>query len=293
MARTPLFLLFSAIGVLACDTGKVENKFLPPAITVSAGIPSFKVVSDEVSVDKERVVLRLALSAAAERDAIDALLKDVYRQAMTRIGMEPSSVEIYLYASEDRARAAADAWSASCVKHQSDKGPTFENKVPLTFPKAVVAAVRGDTFVGKLQPKVEVDEAGHKVTLTIPYVEPGKDEWADHLSYNNAVVTFTDYAQRLYQSVPDMNGLQFVGVWKDEPVVRIQIASKEEYSALDLYGLGERIGGKQGRAFAEAQLTKKSDAAITKEKLAAERKEYQAALGKLPKGSVSIASSLK
>src|SRR5262249_4722805 len=157
-------------------------------------------------------------------------------------------------------------------------------KVPLTFPKAVAAAMGNDIFVGKLQPKVEIDEAKHHVTLTIPYVEPGKDEWADHLSYNLAVTTFCDYAQRLYQNIADMDGMTYVGVGKDQPVLRINLASKSDYNTLDLYTLGERIGGKQGKAFAEAQLTKKSDATIAKEKAQAEKKEYQQALGKLPKG---------
>src|SRR5207245_1760223 len=112
-------------------------------------------------------------------------------------------------------------WAASCIKRQSDKGPTFENRVPLTFPKAVTAALGSGTFVGKIQPKVEVDEASHRVTLTLPFVEPGKDEWAERLTYNLAIVTFTDYAQRLYQSVPEMDGLTFIGVWKDQPAVRI------------------------------------------------------------------------
>jgi hypothetical protein len=281
-------------GLGCTGSDKVETAYAPPPFKVPEGLPSFKVVKDEVSPDKERVLANLALTGPAEREQLDALLKDLYRQAMTRIGSEPSTVEIYIYANEDRARAAApDTWAAECVKHQSDKGPKFENKVPLSFPKAVAAAINGDTFVGKLRPKVEVDEAKHHVTLTMPYVEQGKDQWVSELSYNTALVTFVDYTQRLYQNVTEMDGLTFIGVWKDEPVVRINLASKENYNTLDLYALGERIGGKQGKAFAEAQLTKKSDAQIDKEKKAAERKEYQSALNKLPKGSVSIASSLK
>jgi hypothetical protein len=277
----------------ACDSGKAtENKFAVPAVTVSPGMPQFKVVKDDVSTDKEKVNLQVALLAPAERENIDALLKDLYRQCMTRIGYEPSTVEIYIYGSEDRAKAAPDAWAASLVKRQSDKGPNIENKVPLTFPKAVNAALKGDTFVGKLAPKVEIDEGKHHVTLTIPYVEPGKDEWADHLSYNLAVTTFLDYTQRLYQNVADMDGFTYIGVWKDQPVLRVNLSSKEDYNTLDLYALGERIGGKQGKAFAEAQLTKKSDATIAKEKAQAEKKEYQQAFAKLPKGSVTVAPAL-
>ncbi|HJZ89053.1 MAG TPA: hypothetical protein VKN99_27970 [Polyangia bacterium] len=297
MQRVLVLVAVAAAGVLAalaaCDTGKAENKFAPPPLAVSPGMPAFKTVEDTVSTDKERVKVRLALSQPAEREQIDALMKDAYRQVMTRIGLEPSVVEIYVYANEERAKSAPDAWSGSCVKHQSDKGPTFENKVPLTFPKAVTAALGKDTFVGKLQPKVEIDEAKHHVTLTIPYVEPGKDAWADPFSYNTAMAVFVDYTRRLYENVPDMDGLTFIGVWKEQPVVRINLAVKDDYNTLDLYALGERIGGKQGKAFAEAQLTKKTDAQITKEKRQAERKEYEAALKKLPKGAVQIASSLK
>jgi hypothetical protein len=287
--------LATALSALGCDnTPQPAARFMPPAVTVSAGMPAFKSVKDEVSPDKAKVELRIALSQAPDRDATDALLKDLYRQVMLRMGtgLEPSSVEIYVYANEDRIKSAPDAWLASCVKHQSDKGPAFENKVPQSFPKAVTAALKGDTFTGKLHPMVEIDEAKHHVAITIPYVEPGKDEWAEKLSYNDALVAFVDYAQRLYQNVPDLDGLTYIGQWKDAEVVRINLASKGDYNTLDLYALGERIGGKQGRAFAEAQLTKKSDAQITKEKLAAEKKEYQTALAKLPKGAVTIAKVL-
>src|SRR5262249_7978440 len=148
------------LAFLACDSGKaVETKYTPPALTPSANMPPFKTVKDDVSPDKEKVIVAVALTQPTEREQIDALIKDLYRQVMTRIGVEPSSVEIYIYANEDRAKAAApDTFSASCIKHQSDKGPAFENKVPLTFPKAVNQALQGDTFVGKLQPKVEIDE---------------------------------------------------------------------------------------------------------------------------------------
>jgi hypothetical protein len=284
-----------ALAALAAACGKSgqDNAFTPPPITQSAGMPAFKVVKDEMSPDRERVTLRLALAGPTERDSLDALLKDVYRQAMTRLGIEPAVVEIYVYANEKRVSAAPDAFVASCIKRQADKGPNIENKVPLSFPKAVTAALKGDTFVGTLQPKVEIDEAHHHVTLNIPFTEQGQDTWAKELTFNTAMVTFMDYAQRLYQNIPDMDGLSFVGVWKDQPVLRIQLANKEDYNKLDLYALGERIGGKQGKAFAEAQLTHKSDKQIDKEKKAAEKKEYQTALAKLPKAQVTVASSLK
>jgi hypothetical protein len=282
-------LCVAVLASLGCDSNKTEARFTPPPITVGAGMPAFHMVKDEVSTDKERVEIRIALDGPVERDAIDALVKDVYRQAMTRLAVEPSAVAIYVHPKEGSAAAPL----ATFIKRQSDKGPVLENKVALTFPKAVTAALHGDTFVGSLQPKVEIDEAKHAVTLTIPYVEPGKDAWAGELSYPTALATFTEYAQRLYQTVPDLNGLTFIGVWKDQPVVRVTLASKEDYNTLDLYALGERIGGKQGRTFAEAQLTHKSDAVLTKEKRAAERKEYEAALAKLPKGSVFVAAALK
>src|SRR5438552_18760181 len=103
-----------ALLAAACDSSKApENKFAVPAVTASPGMPQFKVVKDDVSTDKEKVNLQIALAGQVERENIDALLKDLYRQVMTRVGYEPSSVEIYIYASEERAQAAPDAFAAS------------------------------------------------------------------------------------------------------------------------------------------------------------------------------------
>src|SRR4051812_39289181 len=107
MKHLPLFawmfmLLANASALVACQSKQPENAYAPPALVVSPGMPTFKVIKDEVSTDKERVVLVLALTGAAEHDALEALLKDIYRQAMTRIGMEPSSVQIIVHANEER-----------------------------------------------------------------------------------------------------------------------------------------------------------------------------------------------
>src|SRR5262249_17696459 len=128
-------LIGIAAVALACST-KVENRFAPPPIAVSPDLSPLPGVADQVSTDKERAAIRLALTKPTDRDGADAILKDVYRQAMPRIGLEPSTVEILLYAAPEKARAAPDTPLASCTKRQSDRGPTFENKIPLSFPKA-------------------------------------------------------------------------------------------------------------------------------------------------------------
>ena len=55
----------------------------------------------------------------------------------------------------------------------------------------------------------------------MPYTEPGEDRWADKLSFNQAMVIFTDTAKELFEKVPELRAFNFVGRWKDQDVVKI------------------------------------------------------------------------
>ena len=47
-----------------------------------------------------------------------------------------------------------------------------------------------------LKAKIDRDDAQKTVTLTNPYTEPGKDQWAETLSFNQAMNAFTDVTTR-------------------------------------------------------------------------------------------------
>lgn len=298
MMTSKLYSSVAALGVAlllaGCESSQPAGPPPPPPIAPApAGTPAFSVLKDTVSADRDHVDVRVALTGAAEREELDKLLQHLYRQMMTRLGVEPLTVAAHVYPSAEAFQRDPDKGAvASVVKKRGDLGPTFDNRVPLSFPKQVGAVISTDTFVGEKKPKLDVDEAQKGVTLTVPYTEPGQDAWRETLTYGSAVTDFLDYAQRLYDGVPALEKLTFVGVHKGAEVLRVRLSSRAEFESLAARDLQERIGAQQGRAFAQLSLGKMSDAAVAKEKAARAKKVYQEALGRLPKDAVTVSKKL-
>ena len=285
-------LLFALVGCSGSSTPEAPPP-PPPIAAAPAGTPGFTVVEDKVSADRDTVEVRVAVTAVPEREELDKLLQHLYRQTMTRAG-EPLQVSALVYPSAEVAHKSPDkGWIASVTKKRGDFGPSFDNKVALSFSKQVAAVLSGDTFVGSKKPRTEIDDAQRAVVLTLPFVEPGKDEWRASVNYVAAVTDFLDYADRLYEKVPALEKLTFVGVHREGEVIRIKVGSRKEWDALSARDVHERIGAQQGRAFAELTMGKMSDAAVAKEKAARAKKVYQEALKRLPAGAVTASKKLQ
>jgi hypothetical protein len=91
----------------------------------------------------------------------------------------------------------------------------------------------------------------------------GKDEWAQSISFNLAMNAFTDVAQSLFDKVPELRGLTFVGRWRDEDVLKITL-DRANFQALKLGSLEDQMGQIHGRAYLEASMGKGSDASLSK-----------------------------
>ncbi len=285
-------LLFALVGCSGSSTPEAPPP-PPPIAAAPAGTPAFTVVEDRVSADRDTVEVRVAVTSVPEREELDKLLQHLYRQMMTRAG-EPLQVAAFVFPSPEVAQKSPDkGWIASVTKKRGDFGPTFDNKVELSFGKQVAAVLNGDTFAGNKKPKTEIDEAAKALVLTLPFVEPGKDEWRASLNYVAAVTDFLDYADRLYEKVPALEKLTFVGMYKDGEVIRIKVGSRKEWDTVGARDVHERIGAQQGRAFAELSMGKMSDAAVAKEKAARAKKVYQEALKRLPAGAVTVSKKLQ
>jgi hypothetical protein len=164
--------------------------------------------------------------------------------------------------------------------------------VPLEFWQQVNVALEPATDKGwKLARKVERDDAQKTLTITVPYTEPGKDEWAEKLSFNQAMVVFTDTAQALFEKVPELKAMKFVGRYKDADVVTINL-ERSDYQALKIADVEEQIAQLHGRAFLELSTGKGTDASVAKANAQRMAAIYKKMLGQL-KGKATVSPSLK
>jgi hypothetical protein len=177
------------------------------------------------------------------------------------------------------------------VQNPGDVGPKFDNKVPLEFWQQVDQALPHSDKGWKLEAKIERNDANKTLTLTQPYNEPGKDQYAEQLSFNQAMVVFTDSTKQLFEKVPELRALSFIGRWKDQDVVKISL-DRTQYQAVNLGDIEEQIGQLHGRAFLELATNRGSDAKISKANAQRMAAIYKKMLGQL-KGHAWVSPTLK
>ncbi len=251
----------------------------------------YKVLADDVNKASNTVEQHVLLPAQPKHDEADALLKYLYRHLMTRAEPQPAGVAAYVYSDEAQYKTPPRSPIGSVVLKSGDVGPTFENKVPLEFWQQIDQALPHSDKGWKLEKKIDRDDANKTLTITQPYTEPGEDRWADKLSFNQAMVVFTDTAKELFEKVPELRAMTYVGRWKDQDVVKIAL-DRAQYQAVNLADLEEQIGQLHGRAFLELSTGKGTDASVAKANAQRMAAIYKKMLGQL-KGHAWVSPTLK
>jgi hypothetical protein len=286
--------LFVFGGTACNETPQPAQPTGPVAETVSPkeSPMQYKVLADEVSTQANTVEYHVLVADQPKHDDVQKLLEFMYRHLMTRREPEPATLNGYVYSNEAQYKTPPRSPIASVSKKQGEMGPSFENKVPLEFWQQVDVALEPHTDKGwKLAKKIERDDNAKTLTITVPYTEPGVDQWAEKLSFNQAMVVFTDTAQALFEKVPELKAMKFVGRYKDQDVVTMNL-DRTDYQALKIPDIEEQIGQLHGRAFLELSTGRGSDAKVAKDNANRMMAVYKKMLGQL-KGKATVSPTLK
>jgi hypothetical protein len=251
----------------------------------------YKVLSDVVDKASNTAEYHVLLPAQPKHDEADALLKYLYRHLMTRAEPQPAGVSAYIYSDEAQYKTPPRSPVAAVVQKPGDVGPTFDNKVPLEFWQQVDQALPHTDKGWKLEKKIDRQDDQKTLTITMPYTEPGEDRYADKLSYNQAMVIFTDTAKELFEKVPELRAFNFVGRWKDQDVVKIGM-DRAAYQAINIGDIEEQIGQLHGRAFLELATNHGTDKSVEKGNTQRMAAIYKKMLGQL-KGHAWVSPTLK
>ncbi len=312
-----------AIGALlftnACEK-KVAPKVCCEQPEIPANVPKFKIVADDVSGpgDGLKVILRAGLTQSAKRDQLYGPLKVMYAYAMKRTPLEPIHVEALLFANESDAQTGNPARAvAKVIREQKDTAPRCENNMKYDFAeqveRAYVWSTQGEQALAEdlndtchIAEKKKVarydetfthkttytfDAARSSVTISYPYLEMGKDEYVANLRTNSALATWAEFMTSMFSKVETLKEFVFNGIYKEEPVVKISV-TREQFDNT-LARLQEQIASHAAFTFQVIGMGKKSSEAAEKEQEKFKSTTYKAALDKLPKGQVTLASSLK
>jgi hypothetical protein len=277
-----------------CNETPAPQSSGPVADTVSPkeSPMQYKVLADTTNTQANTVEYHVLVADQPKHDDVEGLLKFLYRHLMTRRDPPPASMEAHVYSNEAQYKTPPRSPIASVTQKSGELGPTFDNKVPLEFWQQIDVALQPHNDKGwKLERKVQRDDPGKTLTITVPYTEPGKDEYAEKLSFNQAMVVFTDTAKQLFEGVPELKAMKFVGTYKDQDVVTIAI-DRTDYQALKIPDIEEQIGQLHGRAFLELSTGKGSDAKVAKDNALRMAAIYKKMLGQL-KGKATVSPTLK
>ncbi|MFI5288899.1 MAG: hypothetical protein ACHQ17_04580 [Polyangia bacterium] len=290
MRRLAMILVCAAVG---CSQPAATTPTQPQAETVSpkdSPLP-YKVLDDETNQAANTVEFHVLIAAQPKHDDVDHLLKYLYRHLMQRRDDAPAGFFAYVYTDESQYKTPPRSPIASAIQKPGDVGPTWDNKVPLEFWQQVDQALEHHDKGWKLEKKIVRDDAAKTLTITVPYTEPGKDQYADKLSFNMAMNIFTDTAQALFNKVPELSAMTYVGTWNNEDVVKISL-DRATYQKLNLADIDEQIGQLHGRAFLELATGKSSDAKAAKENASRLAGVYKKMLAGL-KGHETVSPKLK
>jgi hypothetical protein len=317
---TRLLLLTATLAGVACEKKAEGPKPCCTQIDIPPGVPKFTIVAEDVTgpSDGQKVMIKAGMLQPIKRDQMYAPMKVLYANVMKRTAFEPIHFEGWFYASESDARAGNESNAiAKIVRGQSDGAPKCENNVKYDFPeqveRAFIHSTQGEQVlqedlndtchIGEKKKVVRYDEKfAHKTTykldagnqaveISYPFLEMGKDEFVADLKTNSAMGVWAEYMTSMFSHAEQLKSLTFIGIYKEEPVMKISI-SRQQFDNL-LARLQETIAAHAAITFQTIGMGAKTSEQAEKEQESFKSKTYQDALGKLPKEQVTISSSLK
>lgn len=295
-AAVPAALVLCAGCLLGCPEQQVEQPAGPKGDTSCPRDfpPSCKVFKDDTDQARNTIEYHVLVPAETKHDAAQKELESLYRHLMTRRESEPAGLFGYLYTSEAQYTTPPLSPVASVVKKPGDKGPTFENKIPLELWQQVEQALHlSDRHDRKLARKLTyaADPKTGKISITLPMTEGVQGEWAAQVTFLQVMDHFTNTAMAIFDNISDAKELAFVATWKDQEVARINL-TRADYQKLQLHDIQDKIGSQFGRTFLELARGKGNEAAIDKAHQKRQADIYRKVLAEL-KGQAFIGTQVK
>jgi len=246
------------------------------------------------------ITIFAAADPEIDRDDLDQTLQSFLRQAKARRGFakgnRPEKVDIRVYTSRKAAEAGGDDWLARVELASSTSEPSFTNrqKPPLLKWAKKVLKPSMAQFTKDLKAQVLADPIKMTVEVTWPFVDDeGKGQYVEELSYEKATQAFYATTREMFDKIPDVKKVTFIGKHKDEVVMKIWM-TRDQYTALNMtHYLETELHAFQGQfveLLASKQITEKE---VIKKTRKRRREVFRAIFDRLPKEQVQLTKDLQ
>jgi len=265
------------------------------------GVGKVEVISDK-SMNPEtggEITVIATVEPNADKDELDRLLQSIYRQLKVRRGFQkgdqPQKIDVRCYDSKAKAEAGGEDWLVRLERTSSISEPTYTNKqkLPLLKWAKLVLKPAMPQFSGAHKPQILADPTEMTLEVTYPFVsDDGSGKYVEKLSHERATTAFSSTTISMFEKIPQLKKLTFIGKHEDKVVMKIWL-SREQFTALDLKQVEELLGAFQGQ-FIEPMMSKQmTSEQVHKKVLKQRRKVYREALARLPKEQVELIKDLQ
>jgi mono/diheme cytochrome c family protein len=262
-----------------------------PEPRAEKGMPPFVTIFNCLWPSHARMETSVSLTRPAKRAEVAGLLRALWSGLKSKMGKDfPETAKVCVLA---RGATVADA-PLGCIKdgYEPEGEPGEEDAdlrvdmppEPVEVADALQAAL-GKRFKGTHRPRVAVEPSRSELTVLYPYVEEGADASGAQPSYVDVLLPFMIAAWDFYPPKSDASDLAFQGVWNDKTLLTARVPDVSTFLAMQPWAVRQRLE--------EAHIPLTPGARRSDEQNAVLRRELEGALARLPRGSVSLDSTLR
>jgi hypothetical protein len=261
-----------------------------PELHAPTGQPSFVVLFDCLWPSHARMEISVSLRRRSKRAQVEGLLHSLWKGLEGSMGTGfPETVKLCVFAP---GASVSDTPLGCLRKGYEPEGEPGEEEADLRIDMPPepeeLAEWLGNAFskgfTGTHRPRVTFNTPRRELAMVYPYLEGGTDRWAATPAYVDMALPFFAVAWQFYPPKTELSALDYQGVWKTKTLLRVRVADLQTFLAMDPWGVRQRLS--------EARISLQLDGQRTPEQSALVRRELEAALAKLPKGSVTLDPSL-
>ena len=275
-----LWLISLCIASVGCEQKQARARLYFDDLRIPLGLTGVEILSDR-SLNAETgssIEVIAKVPSKIDRDDLDRLMKSFYRQSVARRGFVgsglPGRIDLRFYQDANEARVGGDAWLGRALRAVGGIGGLIRESTNSSTGK-VGTKSPGDAAA--VLPKsanrpLSANRKRGELTIKLPYVsENGSGAWRQTLKYEQAVREFLGVSQTLFAEVNGLRRLQFVGIYKDHPVLTVSL-SKEQFDQLNVVATEERLSAYEAQFINDLAIERVSEK-VVQQKTATARRE--------------------
>jgi len=300
MMRAAVILTSVALilGAFSCKKEAAKERLYFDDLKPPIGVGKVEIIKDQSDnpTTGGEISVKAVISTDIDRDELDRLLLNFYRQCEKRRGFQikgkPRKIDIRFYDNGGKAEAGGDDYLGRASYKSGDPEPTYENNQIAPLLKWARKAVGKDAAFTKDKVEFKGDAKTMELEVTMPMVEyDGTGDYKEWVTFEKFSTEFSSSVIALFEKIGGLNKITFSAKHHDNIVAKI-VLSRDLYNKIDLKQMEESLGAFQGQ-FYQDLVSQKITSEKVEEKLKVQRRKiYKEAFAQFAEGEVTIDEAL-